>query len=208
MAHVRKPLATASILNAVIFIGEGIAGYRAESMSLMMDAIHNFSDELALVCLYLAYVLTVKLSKNLQRFANVLNSIGLIFISALLVVQAIHRLLHPVPILAFFPAIAGLLAALGNWSVARVLRNVRHQNAAIRLAYVHNLGDTYVSLAPVLAGILVELTGRPEFDPLIGIGIAFWFIWSTMNEFRTNGEQLLWPEDAICKHETMQGVEA
>ena len=92
MAHVRKPLAVASILNAVIFIGEGIAGYRAESMSLIMDAIHNFSDELALVCLYLAYVLTVKLSKSLQRFANVLNSVGLIFISALLVFEAFHRL--------------------------------------------------------------------------------------------------------------------
>jgi len=92
MAHVRKPLAAASILNAVIFIGEGIAGYRAESMTLIMDAIHNFSDELALVCLYLAYVLTVKLSKSLQRFANVLNSVGLIFISALLVFEAFHRL--------------------------------------------------------------------------------------------------------------------
>ena len=92
MAHVRKSLAVASILNAVIFIGEGISGLRAESMSLIMDAIHNFSDELALVCLYLAYVLTVKLSKNLQRFANVLNSVGLIFISALLVFEAFHRL--------------------------------------------------------------------------------------------------------------------
>ncbi len=166
-----------------------------------MDAIHNFSDELALVCLYLAYVLTVKLSKNLQRFANALNSVGLIFISALLILQAIHRLFHPVPILALFPAIAGLFAALGNWSVARVLKNVQNQNAPIRLAYIHNLGDTYVSLIPVLAGVLVWIIGKAEFDPLIGIGIAFWFIWSTINEIRASGELLLWPEDAVCKHE-------
>ena len=206
MAHVRKPLAAASILNAAIFVGEGIAGYRSESMSLMMDAIHNLSDELALVCLYLAYVLTIKLSRNLQRFANVLNSVGLIFISALLILQAIHRLLHPVPILALLPAIIGLLAALGNWSVARALKNVRNQNAAIRLAYIHNLGDTYVSLVPVLAGILVEVTGRSEFDPLIGISIALWFIWSTLNELRMSREQLLWPEDAVCKHEIVDEV--
>ena len=189
MAHVRKSLAIASTLNSIIFIGEGIAGFKAASMSLIMDGIHNFSDELALVCLYLAYTLTLKLSKNLQRFANVLNSVGLIFISALLVVEAFHRLLHPVPIFALLPAITGLLAALGNWSVARVLKNVRHQNAAIRLAYVHNLGDTYVSLIPVLAGVLVWITGRAEFDPLIGICIAFWFIWSTINEVRVSGAQ-------------------
>jgi cobalt-zinc-cadmium efflux system protein len=122
----------------------------------------------------------------------------------ILFVQAINRLLHPVPILAFFPAVIGILAALGNWSVARVLKNVRNQNAAIRLAYIHNLGDTYVSLIPVLAGVLVWITGRAEFDPLIGIGIAFWFIWSTINEIRTSGELLLWPEDAVCKHETAE----
>jgi len=201
MAHVRKSLAAASILNAAIFVGEGIAGYRSESMSLMMDAIHNLSDELALVCLYLAYTLTINFSKNLQRFANALNSVGLIFISAILAVRAFHCLFHPVDVLALFPAIIGLLASLGNWGVARALKGVCSQNAAIRLAYVHNLGDSYVSLIPVLAGVLVWITGRAEFDPLIGIGIAFWFIWSTINEIRASGEQLLWPEDAVCKHE-------
>jgi cobalt-zinc-cadmium efflux system protein len=74
MAHVRKPLAVASILNGVIFVGEGIVGFKAGSISLFMDGIHNFSDELALVCLYLAYTLTVRFSRGLQRFANVMNS--------------------------------------------------------------------------------------------------------------------------------------
>ncbi len=173
-------------------------------MSLIMDGIHNLSDELALVCLYLVYTLAAKLSKNLQRFANLLNSVGLIFISAILIVQAIHRFFYPVPILALSPAIVGLLAALGNWFVAQSLKNVRRQNAAIRLAYIHNLGDTYVSLVPVLASILVGMTGRPEFDSLISIGIAFWFMWSTMNEMRASGKQLLWPEDVVCKHDTSQ----
>jgi Co/Zn/Cd efflux system component len=80
---------------------------------------------------------------------------------------------------------------------------VRNQNPAIRLAYIHNLGDTYVSLVPVLAGALVWVTGIFAFDPIIGIGIALWFIWSTVQEVRSTGEHLLWPEDAVCKHPTM-----
>jgi len=169
-----------------------------------MDSIHNLSDELALVCLVLAYTVSLKLSRNLQRFANLLNSVGLVVISAVLIVQAIDRIRHSSPVLALIPAVVGVLAAIGNWCVARVLRDVRNQNPAIRLAYIHNLGDTYVSLVPVLAGALVWATGLFAFDPIIGIGIALWFIWSTVQEVRSSGEQLLWPEDAVCKHPTVQ----
>ena len=204
MSHVRKSLAAASVLNTAVFVIEGLAGYRAGSMSLLMDSIHNLSDELALVCLVLAYTVSLKLSRNLQRFANLLNSVGLVVISAVLIVQAIDRIRHSSPVLALIPAVVGVLAAIGNWCVARVLRDVRNQNPAIRLAYIHNLGDTYVSLVPVLAGALVWATGLFAFDPIIGIGIALWFIWSTVQEVRSSGEQLLWPDDAVCKHPTMQ----
>lgn len=42
----------------------------------------------------------------------------------------------------------------------------RGTNAAIRLAYIHNIGDVWVSLAPVSAGLLLTLTGYSFFDPL------------------------------------------
>lgn len=203
MSHVRRSLAAASVLNTAVLVVEGIAGYQAGSISLVMDSIHNLSDELALVCLVLAYTLSVKLSRNLQRIANILNSVGLVIISVVLIVQAIDRIRHSSLVLAFIPAVVGVLAAIGNWCVARVLRDVRNQNPAIRLAYVHNLGDTYVSLVPVLAGALVWITGIFAFDPIIGIGIALWFIWSTVQEVRSSGEQLLWPEEAACKHPAM-----
>ena len=40
-----------------------------------MDSVHNLSDELALVFLYLAFALPLGLSRNLLRSANVFNSI-------------------------------------------------------------------------------------------------------------------------------------
>src|SRR5262245_62128982 len=48
MAHYRRAVGTAVALNTAIFVVEGIAGYQAGSLALVMDSVHNLSDELAL----------------------------------------------------------------------------------------------------------------------------------------------------------------
>src|SRR5439155_1599316 len=182
MAHYRKPLAAAVALNSAIFLVEAFAGFQANSLSLIMDSVHNLSDELALVFLYLAFVLPLGLSRNLLRSANVVNSIGIVVLSALLLWQATARFLNPAPVWGGVTIVIGLLAALGNWGVARLLRNPARNNPAVRLAYIHNLGDIQVSLAPVLSGLLVIATGYSPFDPLIAAGVALWLIVSTLRE--------------------------
>jgi cobalt-zinc-cadmium efflux system protein len=201
MAHIRRPLGVAVALNTAVFVAETIGGLRAQSLSLLMDAVHNFSDELALVCLFLAYVLAARLSRGLQRSANLFNSIGLVAISAVVVWQALDRFQHPHLVVGWLPVTVGLLAAIGNWGVARVLRTWQIHNAAIRLAYLHNLGDMYISLAPVVAGILVTVSDESVFDPLIALSVAVWMISSTVREVARSSEVLLWPEDARCPHE-------
>src|ERR1039457_1316114 len=95
MAHYRKPLAAAVALNTLIFAVEGIAGLEVNSLSLMMDSVHNLSDEIALLFLYLAFILSHRFSRQLVRSANVFNSIGLVTVSGLLVWQAVERILQP-----------------------------------------------------------------------------------------------------------------
>ena len=203
MAHVRKPLIAATALNTGIVLTEAIAGYQANSLSLLMDSVHNLSDELALVCLCLAYGLPVHLSRPPQRSANLLNSVGLITISGLLMWQAMARLLSPPAVVGAVPVVVGVLTALGNGGVACLLREGRDHNPAIRLAYLHNLGDVYVSLAPVAVGVLVTVSGRSLFDPLIALLVALWLIATTVQDIRRAGEALLWPEDAVCGHDSL-----
>jgi len=200
MAHTRKPLVTALALNTVVAVVEMVGGRQAHSISLVMDGVHNFSDELALLCLVLAYSLPLRLSRDLQRMANLLNSLGLIAVSVLIVWQDVQHVRSPEPISAVWPVLLGLFAAAGNWGVARVLRRVADLNAAIRLAYVHNLADTWVSLAPVLAGTLVLLTGAATYDHLIALVLATWIVVTTLREMWASGEVLLWPENAVCGH--------
>jgi cation diffusion facilitator family transporter len=200
MAHYRKPLGAAAALSAAIFVVEGIAGLRSGSLSLLMDSVHNLSDEMALVLLYLAFVLSQGVSRNLLRAANFFNSVGLIAVSALLLWQAVERVLQPTPVAGAVPVVIGLAAAAANWGVARLLRGPSQNNPAIRLAYIHNVGDVYVSLAPVVAGLLVSISGLSFFDPLVAGMIALWIIASTLREVVASGDELVWPEKITCGH--------
>lgn len=200
MAHIRKPLAWAITLNSGVVLLEVAGGVRGNSLSLLMDSVHNLSDELALVCLFCAYQFTLRMNRELQRVANILNSVGLAVVGTLVLWQAAERLLHPQPVVGWLPIVVGLLGAVGNWAVARTLRPWVGGSAAIRLAYVHNLGDTYVSLAPVAAGFLVTILGIPVFDALVAMLVGVWVVTTTAAELRRSADVLLWPEEAVCPH--------
>lgn len=200
MAHYRKPIAAAVALNTAVFVVEALAGFQADSLSLLMDSVHNLSDEMALVFIYLAFILSQGVSRRLLRSANIFNSVGLVLVSVVLLWQSVERLLHPAPVMGSVAIVVGLAAAAANWGVARLLRAPGRNNAAIRLAYIHNIGDVYVSLAPVLAGLLIAVTGHSFFDPLIAGGIALWIIGSTLREVVESHEELIWPEKIVCGH--------
>ena len=204
MAHLRKPLGIALAANTAVLGLETVGGLEANSLSLITDAIHNLSDELALGFLFLAYLLRSGLSSHFLRSANLCNSVGLLLISGLLVWQAIERLIHPQPVLGLIPIVIGLLAAAGNWGVAKALQEPSKQDVAIRLAYVHNLGDVLVSLAPVVAGIATVATGSFVVDPFIASIIAAVIVVTTLQAIRGSHQELLWPENVVCGHDPLE----
>ncbi len=205
MAHFRRQVGAALMLNTGIAVAEAAASVPSHSLSLRADSIHNCSDELALACLYLAFYLPGYLGRHSQRLANGLNSVGLLALSGAMIWQGAHRLMNPAPVLPLVPFVAGLAAAATNYGVAVLLRAPASDNAAVRLAYIHNRGDVLVSLAPVLAGLIVALTGRGEADVLVALAIALWLATSTMRELHTSVDDLLWPEQMICAHPVSSG---
>jgi cation diffusion facilitator family transporter len=200
MAHRRPPLVRALQLNTAVMGVEIAAGIGSNSFSLIMDGIHNLSDEVALLFLVLAYSLRTGLSGRLLRYANLFNSVGLLVICAVLIWRVVERLSQPVEVFGLVPIVAGLMGATGNWGVARVLREPSQQDVAIRLAYVHNLGDTLVSLIPVAAGVLIFFTGSGLFDSLFALLIAAVVLTTTLRAVIGSHEELLWPENASCGH--------
>jgi len=200
MAHRRPPLVRALTLNSAVLVVEIVSGIGANSFSLIMDGVHNLSDEIALVFLVLAYTLRMGLSGRLLRSANFFNSIGLLTISGFLVWRVVERVFNPVEVLGVVPIIAGLIGVACNWGVARVLREASKEDPAIRLAYVHNLGDILVSLTPVAAGVGIILSGNPLFDPLAALVVAAVIVVSTVRTIIDSHKELLWPENVSCGH--------
>jgi len=205
MAHYRKHIGAAVALNTGVFVVEAAAGYQAGSLALIMDSVHNLSDELALVCLYLAFIWSRGPSRTLLRSANLFNSVGLIAVSAVLLWQAVERFLNPIPVQGLVAIMVGLAAATANYGVARLLSKPSENNAAIRLAYIHNLGDVWVSLAPVTAGLLLLVTGYSFFDALVAGAIAVWIIVTTAQEVFASHAELMWPEKIVCGHADQDG---
>ena len=200
MAHRRRPLGVALALNTAVLGVEFGTGTATGSLSLIMDSVHNLSDETALAFLLLAYALPAGLSGRLLRSANLCNGVGLLVISAYLVWQSAQRLLTPVPVPSFGPIFAGILGVAGNWGVASALREAAREDAAIKLAYVHNLGDVLLSLGPVLAGILILITGRSLFDPALAFVLGGAIGVTTVRELLAAGGTLIWPENVVCGH--------
>ena len=200
MAHRRPPLIRALKFNTAVLVVEIAAGISANSFSLIMDGVHNLSDEVALVLLVLAYSLRAGLSGKLLRFANLFNSVGLLAICAFVVWRVVERLAYPVEVLGVVPIVAGLIGAIGNWCVAKVLRQPSKEDIAIRLAYVHNLGDTLVSLIPAAAGVLVITSGSSIFDSLFALLIAVVVVVTTLRAVVGSQKELLWPENVSCGH--------
>jgi Co/Zn/Cd efflux system component len=200
MAHRRPPLMRALQLNTAVLVVEIAAGIGANSFSLIMDGVHNLSDEVALLLLVSAYTLRAGLSGRLLRYANLFNSVGLLAVCAFLILRVVERLSHPVEVFGLVPIVAGLIGALGNWGVARVLREPSKEDAAIRLAYVHNLGDTFVSLIPVAAGVLIFASGSFVFDSLFALLIAAVVVATTLRAVIGSHKELLWPENVSCDH--------
>ena len=207
MSHHRRAVEAAVALNTGMSVVEAVAGFQANSLSLIMDSAHNLSDEMALIALWLAFIVARGPSRALLRSANLFNSIGLIVVSGVLLWQAAERFLRPVPVQGAVPIVIGLAAAAANWGVARLLLAPSRHNAAIRLAYIHNLGDVWVSLAPVAAGLLLVLTGLSFFDPLIAGAVALWLIASTAREVFGSSDELIWPERIVCCHTQHEGAD-
>jgi len=200
MAHRRQPLIRALQFNTAGLVVEIAAGISANSFSLIMDGVHNLSDEIALLLLVFAYTFRAGLSGRLLRYANLFNSVGLLAVCAFLVWRVVERLSYPVEVLGVVPIVAGLIGAVGNWGVARVLREPSKEDVAIRLAYVHNLGDTLVSLIPVAAGVLILTSGSFLFDSLFALLIAAVVITTTLHAVIGSHKELLWPENVSCGH--------
>jgi cation diffusion facilitator family transporter len=156
--------------------------WSTRSVALLADTIHNFSDALTAIPLFIAFRLsgrppTRRYTYGYRRAEDLagLFVIGMIALSAVIAAyEAIHRLLHPQPLSNVgWLFVAGLIGLAGNELVAmyriRVGRGIG--SAALEADGHHARTDGFTSLAVSLGAIATWL-GFERADPLIGLAIS------------------------------------
>ncbi|KRE29443.1 hypothetical protein ASG80_20110 [Agromyces sp. Soil535] len=171
------------------------------SVALLADTIHNFSDALTAVPLWIAFILGRRGATRRYTFgygrAEDLAGLFIVAVVALSAIvaawQSIDRLVNPQPLqnLGWVLA-AGVIGFLGNEAVAiyRIRVGQRIGSAALVADGVHARTDGFTSLAVVFGAIGVML-GFPLADPIVGLVISAAIIvllWATM---RSIGRRLM-----------------
>jgi cation diffusion facilitator family transporter len=167
-------LATAGFQVVVVLISGSVA--------LLADTIHNFSDALTAVPLWIAFVLgrraaTTRYTYGYGRAEDLAGVFIVVMIAAsagLAGWESVQRLLNPQPIANLgWVMTAAVVGFAGNELVAifriRVGREIG--SAALVADGYHARADGFTSLA-VLLGALGVLLGFPVADPLVGLGIT------------------------------------
>lgn len=178
-------------LNVFITVAQVIGGIVSGSMALLSDAAHNFSDVLSLVISYGAIRLsgkeqTLRQTYGYKRagiFAAFINTAVLLVIAAILIWEAIGRLINPEPVTGLIVIILAAMGILFNGASLLFIRKDAEGNMNIRSAFIHLFADMLTSVAVLAGGFAIKYLDWMWIDGVITILIALYLVFSSWGIF-------------------------
>jgi cobalt-zinc-cadmium efflux system protein len=179
-------------LNLAFVAIESVFGVLSHSMALLADAGHNLSDVLALALAWGASILGRR--EPSQRFtyglgsssilAALVNAMLLMLVVGGIAVEAVQRLMNPVPVATATVIWVALCGIAVNGVTALFFLRGREHDLNVRGAFLHMAADAAVSLGVVLAGVAMLYTGWIWLDPAMSLAIAAVIVGSTWGLLR------------------------
>jgi cobalt-zinc-cadmium efflux system protein len=172
-------------LNILITVAQVIGGLLSGSLSLLSDALHNFTDVLSLIVSYIANILSKKSAslhktfgyKRAEILAAFINSSTLIIVAVLLIIEAVKRFQDPQEIESNLVIWLSLLGIIANGLSVLLLKKDADKNINISSAYLHLLTDMLASVAVLVGGLLMKFYQVFWVDSLLTLMIALYLIW-------------------------------
>ncbi|MDD5217468.1 MAG: cation diffusion facilitator family transporter [Candidatus Omnitrophica bacterium] len=174
----------AIVLNFVIAAAEIAGGFFAGSLSLVSDALHNFSDAVSL----LISLAAVKLSKRkhtetstfgykrTEILAALFNASILIIVSFFLFKAVVERLLSPAVINVRVMLVVALLGFTANAIAVLLLRKDACRDMNIKSAYLHLALDSLSSAAVIAGGVCIFFFKAYWIDPALTVLIGLYVL--------------------------------
>ncbi|WP_192034659.1 cation diffusion facilitator family transporter [Halomonas sp. YLGW01] len=186
-------------LTGTFMIAEVVGGVLSGSLALLADAAHMLTDSAALALAWFAARLSKRPSDRRRTFgyhrvqvlAAFVNGLALIGLVIWIGVEAIGRLLSPVDIQANTMMGVAALGLAVNLVVFAILHLGDRDNLNIRGAALHVLGDLLGSVAAIVAGAVILVTGWMPIDPLLSLLIALLILRSAWQLTRESAHILL-----------------
>lgn len=179
-------------LNLAFLLAEIVAGFIYNSMALLTDAGHNASDVASLLLSLIAFRLAKKRStaqftygfKKTTVLAAFANAVVLLIAIGILGFESISRLFKPEPVQGRVIAWIATAGIVINSVSAFLFYRHKEKDLNAKAAYLHLLGDAFVSLGVVAAGIVMSYTAWYWLDPAIGLVIMIVILISTWGLLR------------------------
>jgi cobalt-zinc-cadmium efflux system protein len=191
-----------SLLITLLFAAvEALAGWLVSSLALLSDAGHMVSDAAALGLA----ATTARLAQRppserhsygfgrIEVVAALANGLFMLMIVAGILSTAVQRLQAPQDVNGEMVFIVATLGLIINLVVALILSR-GEQNLNTRGALLHVLGDLLGSVAALLSGLVIILSGWSAIDPILSMVICVLILLSSLGLLR----------DAL--HVVMEGV--
>lgn len=173
-------------LNLLITVVQILGAVFANSLALLSDAFHNFSDTSSLLLSYIANRLTRRKSTKEQTFgykraeiiAAFINSSILLVVGALLIYESIERILFSPEseVNAILVMSMAAFSILANGLSVLILRHDAKDNMNIRSSYLHLFTDMLSSVAVLFGGGAIYFFNLSIVDPILSIAIAIYLM--------------------------------
>ncbi|HBG74470.1 MAG: cation transporter [Chloroflexi bacterium GWB2_49_20] len=183
---------------AFVFV-EVFFGILSNSLAILTDAAHNFTDVLALALSWWALRLATQPSHARRTFgyhrAGILvalvNSTSLVLIALGIFYEAYKRFLSPPDVQAGLMITVAVLAVIVNLVTALLVRRGSQHDLNMRSAFLHLLGDVLSTIGAVIAGVIIYFTGLNWIDPLVSVFIGFLILWNAWGIVRESIDILM-----------------
>lgn len=195
LAH-HRTLAVASklkfgiMLTSFILVVEVAGGLLSNSLALLADAGHVFTDVIALTLSWYGVKQAERPASHSMTFGYhrvgvliaVVNAISIFAIAVLIFYEASRRFGQPPEVNSWLMLTVAIVGLAVNLFVAYWLRKEQRANLNVRSAFWHALGDALASIGVILGGVIILLTEWFVVDPIISvligiiIALAAWHI--------------------------------
>ena len=179
-----KKLTFALILTSTFLVIEVIAGFITQSLALLSDAAHMFTDAAALAIALVA----IKVGKlpadskrtfGYQRFeilAALFNALMLFVVAIYILYEAYQRFSQPPDIQSGGMMIVATIGLVINLISMKILFSSSQESLNIKGAYLEVLSDALGSVGVIIGAAIIYFTGWMWVDTLIAIFIGFWVL--------------------------------